>query len=167
MGTAKGFKREGDQTCIREAVSAGGCATGLRANWSTLTSAIAGCVKKPPGITSCHLPEQRPRICPSLAASRRGTGHPPRLDGASARSAGRRSFDLPEYGVISIALGSLDDPNAVKLEFQCGTESRIDGLDDLPVLPDVPASGKWYAKIAQAVFQHPDHDISEWVPRTG
>lgn len=76
-------------------------------------------------------------------------------------------FDLPEYGVISIALGSLDDPDAVKLEFQCGTESRIGGVDELHTLPDVPASGKWYAKIAKATFQHPDHDTSEWVSRTG
>lgn len=74
-------------------------------------------------------------------------------------------FDLPEYAVISVALGSLDDPAAVTLEFQCGTESRMDWFDSLPALPDTPASEKWYAKIAQAAFQHPDHDTAEWIPR--
>lgn len=74
-------------------------------------------------------------------------------------------FDLPDYGVTSIALGSLDDPAAVILEFQCGTESRLSWFDHLSALPDVPASPKWYAKIANSNCQHPDHDTDEWAPR--
>ena len=73
-------------------------------------------------------------------------------------------YDLPGYGAIQVALGSLDDPASVELEFQSGTESRMPWFDRLAALPDSPASEKWYAKIAAAAYQHPDHDTDHWPP---
>lgn len=69
--------------------------------------------------------------------------------------------ELTAYGVIQIALGSLDDPASVPPTFQCGVESRLPWFDELASLPVSPASDKWYAKVAAANYQHPDQDTGD------
>jgi hypothetical protein len=64
--------------------------------------------------------------------------------------------EIKSFGVLQIALGSLDDPAAIPPVFQCGTESRMPWHNKLAGLPDSPASEKWYAKVASSNHQHPD-----------
>ena len=63
-------------------------------------------------------------------------------------------------GLISVAIGALDDPGAVVLAEQLGSESKLacfDGLADLPMHdPTEPRAAAHLASIVS--LQHPDHD---------
>ncbi len=75
-------------------------------------------------------------------------------------------FDIPGRDVLSIALGTLDDPAAVPPIFQCGTEARMPWLDGLLALPsDAADDAAWYEEIAASgINQHPDRDTDTWPP---
>ena len=69
---------------------------------------------------------------------------------------------------ISVALGSLDDPEHVKPVVQYGAEGRVSWLTEVLALPatvtgagDVPER---YEQIRQTDHQHPDHDTVVWPP---
>ena len=69
---------------------------------------------------------------------------------------------------IAIALGSLDQPEAVPPTYQCGIEGRLSWFAALPALrgtltteQDDPVMA---AKIAASNHQHPDHDTDAWPP---
>jgi hypothetical protein len=71
---------------------------------------------------------------------------------------------------IFVSIGSLDEPETVAPEKQFGNEAKLSWFDTLPGLPggttteeDVPDLA---AKIAASNHQHPDHDTSEWPPRS-
>jgi len=76
-------------------------------------------------------------------------------------------FDIPGRDVLSVALGTLDDPAAVPPRFQCGTEGRMPWFADLAGLPSDPADdAAWYEEIAASgINQHPDSDTAEWTVR--
>ena len=63
-------------------------------------------------------------------------------------------------GVISVAIGTLDDPAAVQLSEQLGSENKlpyVDALADLPTHePTEPRAAAHLASIVS--LQHPDHD---------
>lgn len=65
-----------------------------------------------------------------------------------------------EGGLLSVAIGALDDPAAVRLSEQLGSDSKlpyVDTLADLPVRE--PTEPKAAAHLASIVsLQHPDHD---------
>jgi hypothetical protein len=64
---------------------------------------------------------------------------------------------------IELAIGTLDDPNAVTLEGQVGVESKLAWFDGMPQLPpettdqNNPAAARLYH-----TRQHPDHDTEQW-----
>jgi hypothetical protein len=63
-------------------------------------------------------------------------------------------------GPIGIAIGALDEPAAVRLVEQLGSESKLPWVDDLPGLPvHAPTEPRAAAHLASIVsLQHPDHD---------
>ena len=69
---------------------------------------------------------------------------------------------------IEIAIGTLDDPNAVTLEGQVGVESKVAWFDSMPGLPaettneNNPAA----ARGRYQTHQHPDHDTKRWPSQT-
>jgi hypothetical protein len=69
---------------------------------------------------------------------------------------------------ISVALGSLDDPAAIRPAEQYGIESRLPWFADLPALPGDKTTEEedpsLTAAIAATNHQHPDHDTSAWPP---
>ena len=71
---------------------------------------------------------------------------------------------------VYIVLGSLDDPSAIKPEYQSGTESKLDwfaGLDGLSghtTEGDTDVPPDWVTQISASNHQHPDHDTDEWSP---
>jgi len=77
------------------------------------------------------------------------------------------TFAYEDSPHINIALGSLDDPAAVKPEIQYGIEARMPWFAELPALPgdktteeDIPAER--LAAIKASNRQHPDHDTEAW-----
>ena len=63
-------------------------------------------------------------------------------------------------GLSSVAIGALDDPAAVRLTEQLGSESKLPWVDDLAELPTHdPTEPQAAAHLASIVsLQHPDHD---------
>lgn len=67
---------------------------------------------------------------------------------------------------IELAIGTLDDPNAVSLESQVGVESKVHWFDSMGNLPTettnennpAAAAGRYHN------LQHPDHDTKSWPP---
>jgi hypothetical protein len=75
-------------------------------------------------------------------------------------------YDIPDADSITIALGSLDDPQAVKPVMQSNLDSKMvwfHALDGLPVEPE-PETTDREDRIAASNHQHPDHDTSHWPP---
>jgi hypothetical protein len=73
-------------------------------------------------------------------------------------------FDAPSGDSINVTLGSLDKPGEVEPVTQSNTGSKLafsHRLDNLPVEAEA-VSADWLATVAQATYQHPDHDTSEW-----
>ncbi|MEQ1577260.1 MAG: GFA family protein [Hyphomicrobium sp.] len=69
---------------------------------------------------------------------------------------------------IEIAIGSLDDPNAVAaFSIQVGVESKVAWFDSLHSLaPKTTSSDRAPEDLAKLVtLQHPDHDTDVWPPR--
>jgi hypothetical protein len=61
---------------------------------------------------------------------------------------------------IDLAIGTLDDPNIIKLSSQMGIESKLQWFDTMHKLPDETTSQN-RSNESQPVFvslQHPDHD---------
>lgn len=63
-------------------------------------------------------------------------------------------------GSMSVMVGALDDPAAVRMSEQLGSPSKIAWVDDLATLPvHEPTETKAAAYLASIVsLQHPDHD---------
>jgi len=65
---------------------------------------------------------------------------------------------------IELAVGTLDNPNAVELEGQVGVESKVSWFDSMPALPrettnennPVALTGRYHT------HQHPDFDTEHW-----
>jgi hypothetical protein len=75
-------------------------------------------------------------------------------------------YDIPGTDFISITLGSLDDPDAVKPVMQSNTGRKMSWshtLDTLPLEPAAETSEREDA-IAASNHQHPDHDTAAWPP---
>jgi len=76
------------------------------------------------------------------------------------------SFQYVDSTWISIALGSLDDPEAVVPVDQHGVEGRVSFFHHLSVLPDRPTTeeedAEGAARIRASNHQHPDHDTNGW-----
>ena len=68
---------------------------------------------------------------------------------------------------VSVMLGTLDDPTAVKPVMQSGTDRKMPWfreLDGLDVQPDTEEERAWLAMIGETVYQHPDHETETWPP---
>lgn len=81
------------------------------------------------------------------------------------RDCGTPLFMLEEdYGVIEIAIGTLDDPALAAPDHAVGIESKIAWTDSLPGLPsqrtDQNRTPEDLAKLTN--LQHPDHDTDHW-----
>lgn len=71
---------------------------------------------------------------------------------------------------ISVTMGSLDEPYAVPVLYEMGSEGKHPSL---PLVPDAKQMGtteeadgnEAVAAIAQSNNQHPDHDTTDWTPR--
>ncbi|MEN0000576.1 MAG: GFA family protein [Pseudomonadota bacterium] len=68
---------------------------------------------------------------------------------------------------VEVAIGSLDDPGAVKIAYHANIDDRLDAATQLHEIPDADPERKrenddWNAKIRS--FQHPDRDTEEWPP---
>jgi len=63
-------------------------------------------------------------------------------------------------GLMSVAIGTLDDPSAVRLTEQLGSECKLPWVDDLPDLPvHEPTEPRAAVHLASIVsLQHPDRD---------
>ena len=63
-------------------------------------------------------------------------------------------------GLMSVTIGALDDPAAVRLTEQLGSASKLPWVDDLVALPThEPSEPRAAAHLASIVsLQHPDHD---------
>ena len=74
--------------------------------------------------------------------------------------------------VIHPATATLDDPSALKPEFQMGVEAKLAWVDAIPGLTPVATDDafKGYEALLEEIkrtnYQHPDHDTAEWPPRT-
>lgn len=72
---------------------------------------------------------------------------------------------------IATSMGSLDQPELVKPNFQYGIESRLSWFHELPGLPgeateDDASEGSRFEHIRATNHQHPDHDTDSWPPET-
>jgi hypothetical protein len=65
-----------------------------------------------------------------------------------------------DSGLMSVMIGTLDDPAAVRLKEQLGSPSKLPWVDDLADLPiHEPTEPKAAAHLASVEsLQHPDHD---------
>ncbi len=74
-----------------------------------------------------------------------------------------------EGGEVEIAICAFDDPAAIVPKLQLAMPSRLalgDHLAGLPTRPpEIQAKREaFYASITS--FQHPDHDTTDWKPRS-
>jgi hypothetical protein len=82
------------------------------------------------------------------------------------------SFRFVASDRISVAIGSLDEPEKVQPKLQCGNEARLSWFDKLPGLAGLDSTTeaddpKSASKIAASNHQHPDHDTAVWPPQGG
>jgi hypothetical protein len=65
-----------------------------------------------------------------------------------------------EAGLVSVMIGTLDDPAAVQVSEQLGSASKLPWVDDLGRVPThEPTEPRAAAHLASIVsLQHPDHD---------
>lgn len=81
-------------------------------------------------------------------------------------------FDPVAWEGVAVALGTLDDPAAVRPLSQHVTEARMPWFAHLHDLPgrateDEPDEGISLDAIAATGRQHPDHDTTLWPPAPG
>ncbi|HVZ12838.1 MAG TPA: GFA family protein [Bauldia sp.] len=76
-----------------------------------------------------------------------------------------RYVDKPR---ISVSIGSLDDPAAMRPLGQWGIESRMPWFDELAALPGDKTTEQEDSALAASIrvtsHQHPDHDTAVWPP---
>ncbi len=76
-----------------------------------------------------------------------------------------RYLDKPR---ISVALGSLDQPEKIPPQRQYGPEGRMSWFATLPALPGEATTEEEEPELARRIavtsHQHPDHDTSVWPP---
>lgn len=76
-----------------------------------------------------------------------------------------------ENGLVhEVAVGSLDDPSAVEIEYHANVEDRLDVVMHLHEIPDATPQRRdendtWNARIVNQ--QHPDRDTQTWPPEHG
>jgi hypothetical protein len=83
------------------------------------------------------------------------------------RGCGTPLFMLEEgYGVIEMAIGSLDEPAAAGPDHVVGLESKLPWADRLPALPGHSTAEDRTPQVLAKLtsLQHPDHDTAEWPP---
>ncbi len=70
-------------------------------------------------------------------------------------------------GVIDLAIGTLDTPNAVAPVEQVGLEGKLDWFDGLSGLPGHRTQDERTAEDLGKLtsFQHPDHETDPWPPK--
>lgn len=70
-------------------------------------------------------------------------------------------------GAIDLAIGTLDNPNAVTPDEQVGLESKLAWFDTLSGLHGHRTQDERTPQdlTKLATLQHPDHDTSEWPPK--
>jgi hypothetical protein len=79
------------------------------------------------------------------------------------------SFHFVGGNRISLAIGSLDEPEKFAPAIQVGNEARLSWFDTLPGLPGRDTTSEQddpegTARIAATNHQHPDHDTAKWPP---
>jgi hypothetical protein len=77
------------------------------------------------------------------------------------------SFHFIGGNRISVAIGSLDEPEQFAPKIQVGNEARMSWFDRLAGLPGLDTTSEQddpegTAKIAATNHQHPDHDTQAW-----
>lgn len=76
------------------------------------------------------------------------------------------TFRYVDSNRLSVAIGSLDNPEAFPPVDQHGTESRLSWVNELGHLPDRGATEAEDAQAAAFIkstnHQHPDHDTARW-----
>jgi len=76
------------------------------------------------------------------------------------------TFRYVSTDMVDVALGSLDDPAAVRPVVQYGLEARMPWLGELTSLPgkrtDEGTNRAQLERIRDSNHQHPDHDTSTW-----
>lgn len=82
---------------------------------------------------------------------------------------GTPMFYQVDGGEVEIAICVLDDPSVAPPLLQVGTDSKIAWCDDLASLPkrsadDLTKRAAFYESIIS--YQHPDHDTTDWKPRS-
>jgi hypothetical protein len=75
---------------------------------------------------------------------------------------------LETSGQIEVAIGSLDDPSSVAIEYHANCADRLEIVTRLNEIPLATPQRRqenddWNASVVS--FQHPDHDTHEWPPR--
>ena len=71
-------------------------------------------------------------------------------------------FDVVARDTINVVLGALDDPEAVKPTFQCGSAEKMPWFGELDTVELSDDETAWYAAVAPSNHQHPDHDTEQW-----
>jgi len=68
------------------------------------------------------------------------------------------------YGVIEVAIGTLDNPDAAPPTTQVGTEARVAWFTSMADLPQQTTNenNPLAAQGRYKTFQHPDHDTETW-----
>ncbi|MEL7274663.1 MAG: GFA family protein [Pseudomonadota bacterium] len=69
---------------------------------------------------------------------------------------------------VEVLIGSLDNPDAVSLSYQCNLNDRRADYKRLSTLPladeeRTQENDRWNARITS--HQHPDHETTDWNPR--
>jgi hypothetical protein len=72
------------------------------------------------------------------------------------------TFRYVERPRISVSLGSLDNPEGVLPQTQCGIEGRLSLFSALTRLPAEEDEPELIRRIAASNHQHPDHDTDVW-----
>ncbi|MGB7335970.1 MAG: GFA family protein [Salaquimonas sp.] len=75
---------------------------------------------------------------------------------------------LETDGVYEVAIGSMDDPAAVPIEYHANVEDRLEVVRHLHEIPEAPPerreeNDQWNARVEN--HQHPDHDTIIWPPK--
>ncbi len=89
-------------------------------------------------------------------------------NGAFAAYAARRSHwkPLQRNGLVyEIAIGSLDNPDAIDIDYHANVTDRLDVVMHLEEIPEATTEGQQENNVWNACVisnQHPDHDTDNW-----
>lgn len=76
------------------------------------------------------------------------------------------TFEIENVDLMSLTIGSFDDPGSIQLDFELGMESRQPQLDQLGHIKHYGASEDNIKDKGEAIRnsnrQHPDHEMDSW-----